>query len=1235
MIGRVTALECVMARWRNARNVCTRFTWLTNGLWRSRCVVAALLCLAVAAQSATVPFEITFTHSGTTPPKRPLAHIFVLDRSGSMVNRRDAECERNGKMVPCNRWEALKDSLRKTLANTPDKTELRFIIVDGDRREKGFLLFEKDGIKSDNGFFSWVSGGKEMTDTIIMSDKYREPSKISAIIKKLGEPGGNTPLYDTLQDVMLKSWDLFKDGKRVSVFVFSDGDNVGGRLRTEDALKRSLISEHVPSNIVSHISFLPIWVSKSRPDPKNKLFDTDWLEPGTVPMVATVVPLLDTVVLDNPLSGNPISVKLGYDFKVSDDIWVKIQKYAGELILCDRNGQRLAGYPIGFKASQNVAINIDDKYLSPTQDNVFQVKLRCDDFPKESYITCDKPDPIRVTFTKAGEVSVAIVSPRSSQVVKSGEKGEVVKFEAMVSPANAECEWDFGDGSPAAHGVRVEHRYLKSDTFAYSVRAKVKDRSLIPGTAKGSIAATNASVSLVVPKEKVDVGEQMVVKAIGEGPVSRYVWSVAGIDMEGSDAKDGSSSEFRWKPEAPGKVAISVRAIMKGEMKSESDSKIVSVEAKPYVGIVSPKPGFVAEIGTPFSVVARVVNVDAVKFNVYGKEHALVVTQVGSAIKDNVSETMLNLKEAGNFQIEVEGGNGTVKSVPIDISIKAEQLKVFIDSPKNGEPCKTSEHKNIVAHVKGSKVLLDECGGLVWEVNGVPIPNGSGKINDKGEMSAIWTIPDELAWKECVLRAYALDRTGTKTSAYDEVTIEPSIEGAINIVEPSNGKHVSFDSAFDLAANTTGRAKGVSWFAEGVSEPIGHGKKCEYRVRHIGQKKAVIRIHAEADMPGGTPLKSDEVVVTAICPDIKAKIQQPATNSIGRTKEYTVNITGSGVDRLESGTIVWDMGDGTIYTNKGISVTHKYTNYGTYTIKASGCCAKCREPVNLKAPASVVVEKQPISAAFTILASATSPKAISGTIAQGRQVTLIGQVSPDIARREWTCNGQIILGDDGKPKQGPSIEYRCKDVGEYVFGLTVYDDAGSAVGPEKHALKTYRLWAILLIAFVCLIVWVILVLYWKGDDLRFWEILVRIDEEGSTPFISLRDKQPYPAELCVGDKWNKVSNVAEFAMGELTEGVSNAGNWACTLGNLKVSIKAVEKNKKLGAKVESGSSGLEVVPDQVEENVFRVISGNAEDKPVVLELVPVISDKTHLLYITLSFVALTLLAVGVSKWLAW
>lgn len=1048
---------------RRSDSVRLSLSWLRTAFSRFVMAVMVSLALPFFSRAATVPFEVAFTHSGTTPSKRPLSHIFVLDRSGSMYNSRDAECERNGKMVQCNRWEALKDSLRKTLANTPDKTELRFIIVDGDRREKGFLLFEKDGVKSDNGFFSWGSGGKEMTDTIIMGEKYREPSEISAIIKRLGEPGGNTPLYDTLQYVMLRAWDLFKEGKRVSVFVFSDGENVGGKIRSEDELKRSLIRNQVPEDMVNNLSFLPIWVSKTKPG--KKLFDTDWLEPGTVPMVATVESSPITgLVLDNPVSGKIVPIKLGFDFKVSDEIWSKIQKYTDELIVCTGEGRRVASYPIKFKDKEVFAINIDNKSLSPARDNVFQVQLKCD-FPKGSYITCDKPDPIRLTFAKAGEVSVAIVSPRPSQVVKCGEQGEVVKFEAMVKPETAECEWDFGDNSPVAHGVQVEHRYLKSDTFAYSVRAKVKDNSLIPGTAKGSISATNASVSLLLPTQKVSVGDETVLKAVGEGPIVRYEWSIAGVRMEGSE------SELRWKPDASGKTAVSVRAIMKGEMKSESDSKILLVEAKPYVGIVSPKPGFEAEIGTPLPMVARVVNVDSVNFNVYGDGHKLVATQLGSAVKDNVSEAMLNLKGAGSYQIEVVSGDGAVKGAPVDISIKAEQLKVFIDSPKNGEPCKTSEHKNIVAHVRGSKVLLDECGGLVWEVNGVPIPNGSGKINDKGEMSAVWTIPDELARKECVLRAYALDKEGAKTLACDEVTIEPLIEGSIDIVQPSNDKHVHYDEAFDLEARTSGRVKGVSWFVEGEPVPIGSGKKHEYRVKHTGQKKAVIRLHAEAEMPAGESLKSDEVVVTAFCPDIQAEIQQPATNNIGRTKEYTVNIIGSNADRLESETIVWDMGDGTIYTNKGISVTHKYTDYGTYTIKASGYCAKCREPVCLKAPASVVVERQSAVAKFNVNPSKSAYPVRGG-------VTLQDQSTGDISKRVWRVlrsNGDEIFKHECVEKMDVDYQFgKGKEElrpDDLTVILEVTDGDGKVARPYSVSLRLrYGWWAIVIFFIVAIIV---------------------------------------------------------------------------------------------------------------------------------------------------------------------
>ena len=427
----------------------------------------------------------------------------------------------------------------------------------------------------------------------------------------------------------------------------------------------------------------------------------------------------------------------------------------------------------------------------------------------------------------------------------------------------------------------------------------------------------------------------------------------------------------------------------------------------------------------------------------------------------------------------------------------------------------------------------------------------------------------------------------------------------------------------------SGAAKDVKWFVDG-EELQARGEQVSFATGSASSPERLFRIQARAAMPGGGTLVTQERTVVAYCPAIQASIVQPKINSIGKEVDYTISIDTHGGEVSD---VIWDMDDGTVYTNRGNSVTHRYQNYRTYTIKASGRCAKCGDAFSVVAPASVVVEKQPISAAFTIRASATSPKAISGTIAQGRQITLIGQASPDIARREWTCNGQVILGDDGKPKQGSAIEYHCKDVGEYVFGLTVYDDGGSAVGPEKHALRTYRLWAILVIAFVCLIIWGVLVWYWQGDDPRFWTVLVRIDRDGNTNFKALKELQKWPLKVSIGDRWNKASNLVEFTMRELTRNSRDAGDWKNPgLGDGKITIKAVGKI----AVVEKLHGDFEVRPeDQTDPgSVFRVISDSPENPPVVLEIKRNIGDKTHVLYMVLSFVGLSLAAVGLCAWLA-
>ena len=980
----------------------------------SRFATAAVMCGVVFAfdiQSACgkpVDFELSFTHSGATQTKRPLAHIFVLDRSGSMWNYKDAEYEKDGRVYSrVRRWDALKEGLRNTLKNTPNQTELRFIIVDS-RGGGEFLQFEKKTR-------SWIDFRKETTDSIVMSDDYRKPAEIDSIIEKLGRPGGETPLYDTLQTAFKKAWDLFKEGKRVSVFVFSDGENVGGKLRDEESLKISLVRNcEVPEDVVKHISFLPIWVSKTSPG--KKLFDTDWVIPGTVPMVVTVESSPAAgVILDSPISGKTASVRLGYDFKVSDGVWSEIQKHTDDLIVCDAAGRRVASHPVSFKSSKDrVTINIDDKYLPASRDNVFQVQLK-GEFPKGTYISCDKIDPVRVTFAKAGEVSVAIVTPQASKIVKCGEKGETVSFEAMTRPSNAECTWDFGDGSGPVKGNPVTHRYLKSGVFPYSVRAT--SAVLNPGTSSGKITAIEAGVSLISPKQKAVVGESMEFKAKGNGPISRYVWSVAGVEMDGRDSEDKKSSVFRWTPDMPGKVAVSVRAIMKGEMKSEVAGTIIPVESKAYVGLVSPKPGAEFEIGVPVTVVARVVNVDSAVFKVYDDKNALVATQNGSANKDNLSEGVINLKESGKYRIEAEGNNGAVKSGAVEVSVKAEQLKVFIDSPIGGDIRKTGESKPLVAHVTGSKVLLNDCGGLVWEVNGAPIPTGSGKVNDKNEMSVNWMIPDELGGKECTLRVSVLDKNGKKTSISDEVTIVPTVDGTLELVQPLNGKQVPFDEPFELEAKPTGRVKDIVWYAEaeGVVSKVGVGKKYEYRVKHTGQRKARVRIYAVATLPGGAEIKAEEEAwVEAHCPKVRLAVKtqpskQGSETSYGLNEKIgfsLVNLDGGEVRHLSD--IEWNMGDGTILKGQE-RFDYSYTNYFTAGVKVSvSCkCALCGDPADVK-PYNLKVEEQPPKAVLEI-------KEKGSHYGTGDTIHLSAEKSSgDIVDYVWEIDGKEQTEDRGK-----------------------------------------------------------------------------------------------------------------------------------------------------------------------------------------------------------------------------
>ncbi|MBR4416259.1 MAG: hypothetical protein IKS67_05775, partial [Victivallales bacterium] len=570
-------------------------------------------------------------------------------------------------------------------------------------------------------------------------------------------------------------------------------------------------------------------------------------------------------------------------------------------------------------------------------------------------------------------------------------------------------------------------------------------------------------------------------------------------------------------------------------------------------------------------------------------------------------------------------------------------VRIEIASPSADEEIKTD-----VAYTVRAKNVKGVEGAIQWFLLDDNLENE--KSLGESEVSADGTSEKSINFKsgdygEGAFRLVARSTDGKAASKPLPITLRS--QASISILQPANGQTTVFDGHLTFSAKIASeggvlKSDSVRWIVQragGMPEQAGASESCSYQFKRIPKVSSVsYSVRAEATLPSGRIVQSDdERTVVAFCPAIRASIVQPQVNgvvlaSIGKQVDYAVSLKT--VDGEEVSDIVWNMGDGVAYTNLA-SVKHAYGDYGTYQITVSGRCAKCGDAFSVSAPSRLVVEKQPISATFTIRASATSPKAISGTIAQGRQVTLTGQASPDIARREWTCNGQPILGDDGNPKQGPTIEYRCKDVGEYVFGLTVYDDAGSATGPEKHALRTYRLWAVLVIGLVALVAWMLLVLYWMGDEPRFWTLMPRIDNEFNTGFKELKELKKKPPKVAMKPIWSKINNIATIKMRDLTRRLRDAGEWKTNgLGSGDITIEAVEKDKKLIAVVKKLNGDFVVKAEDKADSVFRIIAESPEIPPVVLEIKRNIGDKTHILYMALSFVGLSFAAVGLCAWLA-
>ena len=1192
------------------------------------------LVAAGLLSAATLNVELDVAHGaysdGELVASRKVVFL-VIDRSYSM-------CEhtlKDGRTPD----EALFDSLKMQLNAIPSGAEIHLVPFSAKVWEE--VVYKK------------------------LDDAVR--NKILDFVKK-ATPSGQTVLYDA-QDVALTAAAEILDADAnadVRVLVYTDGKHLtpwyyeGEYKACADIKKKNGRYAKNLSYEADRLAARKKFEEKfhdlvAKP---NLEMEYEWLsalpkpeiEMRTKPSISTEL-YSKTVALKNPLSESEQSINCQFFIPVTDSCWEEIK------------GKPLSfGFYVDGKIiSKMITLDQGKQYIkmdwpSLPDEKPGTAQLVFSRLPSGKKFDLKAPKPIVLNVPARGKVSVAIESPEKDAVFAVGAN---VRFVARASEG-AEVKWSV-DGSEPLTGASTNWVAKEARRVKYSVSAS-KD-GFNPANAEGSfeVIPTGVEIESAVGRHEVGKVSMFRVKKV-VGPCQSYAWKVDGRRVP------GETGVLKHVFKNSGVHHVVVTAMYKGGIVKESEPLEITVSVAPLIEVILP---MVYDEGgnntqykarTPTPLLARV-------------EGDLTNVVWQFKLKDEVVETQTMVKggkASGNYTLQKGGyydvtatakGPAGEKSSTVQIFVQSMEVQIDIKDLKNNQGIETDKEFDLIANVKGP--VKSVRWKIIDQATAKSVPFGPLDVSPvrDGQTSIKAKLPIEVCNTSLEVVAEPIfdekDRELAESVMCSTVVIQAKTDVSINYTQETQSLHwkrVKYGSQVTLGVTTPGAIKkdSVAWFA---IDPAGKEKKLEQTGESInvdipdvrGKAECAFDYFAKGLRPDGVWEPANEgqrITIRGCCPCVLAeeserpRIEPPEANGVVRTSfglADAVHVSLGPQSMYEVADVNWDMGDGTVYTNRGVSTDHQYKKYGEYTIKASGRCARCGDAFSVTAPSRLVVEKQPISAAFTIRASATSPKAISGTIAQGRQVTLIGQSSPDIARREWTCNGQTIFGDDGKPKQGASIEYRCKDVGEYVFGLTVYDESGSSVGPEKHTLRTYRLWAILLIACFCLIIWGLLVWYWRGDDPRFWTIFVRIDKDRDTSFTALKEQQRRPLKISIEDYWNMASNIAEISMRDLTRNSREAGDWKKTgLGDGKITIKGGTRNGKLIAVVEKLHGDFDVRPeDQTDPgSVFRVIADSPEDPPVVLEIRRNVGNKIHVLYMVLSFIGLSLAAVGLSIWLA-
>jgi len=379
-----------------------------------------------------------------------------------------------------------------------------------------------------------------------------------------------------------------------------------------------------------------------------------------------------------------------------------------------------------------------------------------------------------------------------------------------------------------------------------------------------------------------------------------------------------------------------------------------------------------------------------------------------------------NDNRSGTANLTITSGNSTVTPETITITVGTTglgSLTISADPPVLPEGGGTSairvnaldENYNPLANIP---ITLTTDNGQLNSSGNTLITNSNGTVEDLLQTSETATIT-----------AYSGDKDATVTvNVIDSES--PNASFVYSPTSPKVGENIHFNAS--ASTDSDGTIVSYRWdFGDGSS---GTGMTVTHRFRQTGTFSVVLVVE---DNNGNQGTTSQTISVSDGNAPNASFVYSPNNPGVNETVYFNANGSTD-----EDGTIVsydWDFGDGTM--GAGQTVTHKYSESGTFTVVLQVIDDDDNTDTTSQS-VSIGDNENPV-ASFSY--SPTSP-AVNEEI----YFNASGSSDPDGTIVSYTWN----FGD-GSSANGMEVTHQFADSGTYTVYLQVTDDSGNTGSTSK------------------------------------------------------------------------------------------------------------------------------------------------------------------------------------------